>query len=210
MFSSTQQCCGEQELQDAHGRLAVLHSELRGPVAFAHRRTRTEGSFMTLRKHKIQQNVVTNQDPWQLGEDGVVRESTSCEQKVEPKKEQHESVHAREGRSRSAKKNGNWSDDQLHYAKRAIDNGAQITSAADYYGIPHSTLRSHIHGITLGRKRGKSSMLTESEERKLVTYLHDMANWGFPLTWLQLKIKVASLVQDGRETPFEDGIPGSG
>jgi hypothetical protein len=62
----------------------------------------------------------------------------------------------------------------------------------------------------LGRKRGKNSVLTESEERKLVTYLHDMANQGFPLTWLQLKIKITSLVQGGRETPFKDGIPGNG
>jgi hypothetical protein len=117
----------------------------------------------------------------------------------------------REGPNRSGKKrNGNWSDDQLQRAKRAIDKGARITSAADYYGIPRSTLRSHVHGITLGRKRGKSSVLTESKERKLVTYLHDMANRGFPLTWLQLKLKVASLVQDGRETPFKDGVPGSG
>jgi hypothetical protein len=101
----------------------------------------------------------------------------------------------REGPNRSGKKrNGNWSDDQLQRAKWAVDKGARITSAADYYGIPRSTLRSHVHGITLGRKRGKSSVLTESEERKLVTYLHDMANRGFPLTWLQLKLKVASLV----------------
>lgn len=67
-------------------------------------------------------------------------------------------------------------------------------------------MRSHVQGITLDRKRGKTSILTPSEEAKLVAYLHEMANRGFPLIWLQLKIKVVSLVQDGRETPFKNGV----
>jgi hypothetical protein len=54
VFSNTEQCCGEQELQDAHGRLAVLHGQLRGPAAFAHRRTGAEDSFMMLRERRIQ------------------------------------------------------------------------------------------------------------------------------------------------------------
>jgi hypothetical protein len=69
MFTSTQQCCSEQELEDAHGRLAVQQGKLRG----------AEGSFMTLRERRVQQNVVRSQELWQLGEDGAVRESTSCE-----------------------------------------------------------------------------------------------------------------------------------
>jgi hypothetical protein len=140
-----------------------------------------------------------------------MRESSSCDHNILPESQQPQSVPARQGSSRGeVRKNGNWSDLQLHRAKRAVDRGARITSAADFYGIPRSTLRSHVQGITLGRKRGKTSVLTPSEEKKLVTYLHDMANRGFPLTWLQLKLKVASLVQDGRETPFKDGVPGNG
>jgi hypothetical protein len=136
----------------------------------------------------------------------MVRDSTSCDHNVVP-----ESVPATQGSSRGeVKKNGNWSDLQLHRAKQDVDRGARITSAVDFYGIPCTTLRSHVQSITLGRKRGKTSVLTPSEEKKLVTYLHDMANCGFPLTWLQLKLKVASLVQDGHETPFKDGVPGNG
>ena len=74
------------------------------------------------------------------------------------------------------RKNSNWSDDQLHRARRAVDKGARISSAADFYRIPVSTLRSHVHGITLTRKRGKASVLTALEEGKLVAYLHEMAN----------------------------------
>jgi hypothetical protein len=39
---------------------------------------------MTLRERRVQQNVVRSQELWQLGEDGAVRESTRCEQRVEP------------------------------------------------------------------------------------------------------------------------------
>jgi hypothetical protein len=51
----------------------VLQGQLRGPGAFPHGRTGAEGSFMTLRERRVQQNVVRNQELWQLGEDGVVR-----------------------------------------------------------------------------------------------------------------------------------------
>jgi hypothetical protein len=51
-----------------------------------------------------------------------------------------------------------------------------------------------VHGIILTRKRGIASILTAVEEGKLVAYLHEMANQGFPLTWLQLKIKVTGLI----------------
>jgi hypothetical protein len=74
------------------------------------------------------------------------------------------------------RKNGNWSGNQLCRARRAVDKGAWISSAADFYGIPVSTLRSHVHGIILTRKRGIASILTAVEEGKLVAYLHEMAN----------------------------------
>lgn len=91
-----------------------------------------------------------------------------------------------------------------------MDKGTCITSAIDFCEISCSTLRSHVQGITLDRKKGKASVLIPLEEGKLVTYLHEMINCEFSLTWLQLKIKVVSLVQDGCETPFKDGIFGNG
>jgi hypothetical protein len=58
----------------------------------------------------------------------------------------------------------------------------------------------------LDRKREKTLVLTPSKEKK-TSYIG--TSW-IPLTWLQLKLKVASLVQDGREIPFKDGILGNG
>jgi hypothetical protein len=51
-------------------------------------------------------------------------------------------------------------------------------------------------------ERVKASVLTPSEEAKFITCLNEMGTCGFSLTWLQLKMKVGSLVQNGRETPF--------
>ena len=103
----------------------MLQGQLRGPGAFAHGRTGDEGSFMMLRERRVQQNIVRNQELWQLGEDSVIRESTNCEQRVELEREQQESVRVKEGPSRSWKKrNGNWFDNQLQCAKCAVDKGA--------------------------------------------------------------------------------------
>jgi hypothetical protein len=95
-----------------------------------------------------------------------VRDSTSCDHNVVP-----ESVPTRQGSSRGeVKKIGNWFDLQLHRAKRVVDRGARITSAADFYGILRRILRSHVQGITLDRKRGKTLVLILQEEKK-ISYL---------------------------------------
>jgi hypothetical protein len=47
---------------------------------------------------------VRNQELWQLGEDGAVRESTNYEERVEPEREQQESVRMREVRVDQEKK----------------------------------------------------------------------------------------------------------
>jgi len=48
--------------------------------------------------------------------------------------------------------------------------------------------------------------LTTEEEAKLVTYLMNMQNLGFPLTIGKLREKVETLTQ-GRVTPFTEGVP---
>jgi hypothetical protein len=127
-----------------------------------------------LREQTIQLRVPSfDPDPWRLGQDGSVRMHSNHAQRPDVEREQSQHGSTRRGsNTRQLKKNINWSDEQLERAKRAVDRGARITSAADFYGIPRSTLRSHVQGITLGRKRGKTSILTPSEEAKLVAYLH--------------------------------------
>jgi hypothetical protein len=114
-------------------------------------------------------------------------------------------------RSRRAclKKNGNWADHQLRATMAAVDQGCPVQTAALNYEIPRSTLRYHVMGQSLSRKRGRKPVLSTVEEEKLVKYIMGMARYGHPLNITELKIKVAEATQL-RETPFKDGIPGAG
>jgi len=84
-----------------------------------------------------------------------------------------------------------------------------MRGAARENGIPESSLRGHILGTTLKRKRGKMGVLTNEEEVEFVQYLLKMENVGFPLTIGQLREKVGILTQS-RDTPFKDGVPDPG
>lgn len=117
-----------------------------------------------------------------------------------------------QGRTRSEdrlKKNGNWTSQQLRSAIADVDDGDTIRSAARDHGIPCSSLRGHVYGTTMQRRRGRKGVLTDAEEEKLVQYLLRMQELGFPLTLGQLREKVGILTQ-GRVTPFTDGVPGAG
>jgi hypothetical protein len=105
--------------------------------------------------------------------------------------------------------NGNWADQQLAAALRAVEKGVAIETVASHYQIPRSTLRSHVTGLSRGRKRGKAPVLIVDEEQQLVDYIIQMQGLGFPLSLSQLKLKVALITQE-RATPFVHGIPGAG
>ena len=66
------------------------------------------------------------------------------------------------------RKNGNWTDEDLNAAMLAIDDGAPIKTVARLYGIPTTSLRDHVSGKTIGRKRGKSGVLSFKEENELI------------------------------------------
>ena len=110
-------------------------------------------------------------------------------------------------RAEKLNKNGNWSTVSLQAALRAVDNGSRILTASQKYGIPVSTLRNHLFGLTTSRKRGKPGVLTREEEEEVVSYIKTMASIGHPLTLRQLRLKVAEMTQV-RLTPFPNGIPG--
>jgi hypothetical protein len=113
------------------------------------------------------------------------------------------------GRHRPAPRvNGNWSNAQLQVALTAHERGRSVSGATALYGIPRSSFRAHLAGTVLSRKRGATGVLTEVEEQELVQYVLAMQELGFPLTILQLKLKVAIMTQ-GRDTPFTDGILGT-
>jgi hypothetical protein len=87
-----------------------------------------------------------------------------------------------------------------------LDAGYKLREVARHFNIPPSSLSDHAYGKTMGRKRGRAGVLNEEEEGLLVQFILDMATLRYPLTLGQLKLKVATMVQD-RPNPFTNGIP---
>ena len=84
----------------------------------------------------------------------------------------------------------------------------KIRTISRKFGIPPTSLRDHLFGTVLCRKRGPKIVLNERDEQKLVDYCFKMQELGHPLTPLQLKLKVAQTIQT-RDTLWSDiGIPG--
>lgn len=112
-------------------------------------------------------------------------------------------------RKAASKKNGNWTNAQLRRAMDAVtDQGMKMREAARKFGVPNSSLRDHLYGVTRGRRRGIKPVLEQQEEKKLVDYLFQMQDLGHPLTPLQLRLKVAQATQT-RDTPWSAvGVPG--
>ena len=56
----------------------------------------------------------------------------------------------------------------------AVDDGAPIKTLARFYGIPTTSLRDHITGKTINKKRGRSGVLSSEEENELVNWILKM------------------------------------
>jgi hypothetical protein len=100
-----------------------------------------------------------------------------------------------------------WTNAQLQLALAAQERGVPVHAAAAAFDIPRFSLRNHLLGISTSRKRGAKAVLTQVEEQHVVEYVVKMQEVGFPMTILQLRLKVALITQD-RVTPFTNGIPG--
>ena len=88
------------------------------------------------------------------------------------------------------------------------DEGMKIRTTSRAFGIPPTSLRDHLFGTVLGRRRGPKTVLTENEENKLVDYCFKMQELGHHSIPMQLKLKVAQATQT-RDTPWSDiGMPG--
>ncbi|KAG0630462.1 hypothetical protein M758_1G179800, partial [Ceratodon purpureus] len=97
-------------------------------------------------------------------------------------------------RGAATKKHVSWTNAQLKLAIDAVtDEGVKVRAAARHFGIPYTSLRDHMYGKVLGRKRGPKTVLSSEEEEKLVDYCFKMQKLGHPLTPMQLKLKVAQV-----------------
>ena len=90
-------------------------------------------------------------------------------------------------------------------AMAAVERGGKIRAVARNFDIPASTLADHVNGRILQRKKGPSTVLTQSEEKALEEYILKMQEYAYPLSMDQLRLKVVEMIQE-RVTPFRDGI----
>ena len=68
-------------------------------------------------------------------------------------------------------KNGNWNDEQLKGALRAIDVSSRVLMASKEFYIPISISKNHLFGelfgTTIGRKWGKKTCSHQLKKRRL-------------------------------------------
>jgi hypothetical protein len=107
------------------------------------------------------------------------------------------------------RKNGNWEDSEMRAAIAAVDNGMNIRKAGAKYGIPRSSLENWLYGRSRSCRRGKQGTLTAEEETLIVNWICKRQDMGWPLTNLDLRLKICEITQT-RSTPFKNGIPGVG
>jgi hypothetical protein len=60
---------------------------------------------------------------------------------------------------------------QLNTAMAVVERRYPIQMATLDNNVPRSTLKSHVMGLTLSRKRGRKPILLATEEEKLVQYI---------------------------------------
>ena len=86
-------------------------------------------------------------------------------------------------RRSTPKKTGNWTNASLKVAIDAVtDQGMKVRCAAHTFGIPPTSLRNHLFGKVVGRKRETKTVLSQEEEEKLIEYCFKMQDVGHPLT----------------------------
>jgi hypothetical protein len=91
--------------------------------------------------------------------------------------------------------NRNWSDAQLRSALFAVERESPVQTTALDFDIPRSTLRNHVMGLSVSRKRGRKLVLSKAEEEKVVQYILGTTRYGHPINITELKIKVAEATQ---------------
>lgn len=93
-------------------------------------------------------------------------------------------------------------------AKKAIaSEGLSLRKAAERYGLPKSTLYDQVCGRKCGA--GRPTVLTYEEEKSVARSCQELARLGFGLDrFLVGKVIRNYLINQGRETPFKDGVPG--
>jgi hypothetical protein len=96
-----------------------------------------------------------------------------------------------------------------HNLTSLVIKGCKVSTAAAKYNIPRSTIVSRIKNPESSNKPGPATYLTTQEEMRLVGWIKEMQDRGFPVHKEQLLCTVQSFIKESkRPTPFKDGKPG--
>lgn len=100
-----------------------------------------------------------------------------------------------------------YSENDMHKALLAVENGMSIYSAAKAFKVPRMTLSDKLRGKTpIIRKMGPPSILSSEEEMLLEKWILHLASVRFPVTKEQLLDSVQILSKQlGKQDKFPNG-----
>lgn len=135
-----------------------------------------------------------------------------------PAKAHHKLSPRRPGRPKKPKNRHSRKDNyRCKYSGDAFENAVNavkekkmsIREAAKHYKVPKSTICDRLQGKK--PKVGRPQELTEEEEKLLVQRLMVMADWGFPITSMDMCYVIRDyLNSQDRKTRFINNLPGRG
>ncbi|KAF2899780.1 hypothetical protein ILUMI_06401 [Ignelater luminosus] len=120
----------------------------------------------------------------------------------------HESCDDRE-RKLGSRPYKDHSEEQLKIAIDAVRKGMTLRKAAEQYGIKKDTINRKMRKKHMG-KVGHPSIFKEETENTTIRCIAMCADWGFPLTTLDIRLIVKSYMdQHGYTEPmFKNNLPG--
>lgn len=104
----------------------------------------------------------------------------------------------------------NYSDEDLAAALHAVKNtDTTISAAAKKFGIPRRTLSDKLSG-SHPLKTGGQPVFSAAEEHEIANTLQVAADWGFPMTSLDLRLLIKSFLnaKGVQERRFKENTPG--
>lgn len=104
-----------------------------------------------------------------------------------------------------------YNEEDIEKALAAMKSGISLRTAAKRYNIPRATLQFRKSPKFVKTEFGPSPILTKSEEAKLVSWILDCQQKGFPRRKEDVQASVKQfLTENPRSNPFTDNCPGEG